>query len=152
VPVTACKFRTPGHRWLPAPRRKSRSAAFRVTDLVWYPSPYSIHIASRFALSISTLMLSFCNHLCRNMGVGAHPMTRQHRMLPDDLGCGLGHAPRARLYHQRLEKCTALEHFSPYLITLTHSRSPTATRTCRSFTNAMEVSANRSCPSSASRQ
>jgi hypothetical protein len=31
------------------------------------------------------------------LGVGAHPMTRQHRMLLDDVGCGLGHAPRARL-------------------------------------------------------
>jgi hypothetical protein len=26
-------------------------------------------------------------------GVGAHPMTRQHRMLLEDLGRGPGHAP-----------------------------------------------------------
>jgi hypothetical protein len=30
-------------------------------------------------------------------GVGAQPMTRQHRLLLDDVGCGLGRAPRARL-------------------------------------------------------
>jgi hypothetical protein len=36
-------------------------------------------------------------HPVQNHRVGAHPVTRQQSMLLDDLGCGLGHAPGARL-------------------------------------------------------
>jgi hypothetical protein len=57
-------------------------------------------------------------------GVGAHPMTHQHRMLLDDVGCGLGHAPRRASNPRGWKNAPALRHFSPYLFTLTRCSGP----------------------------
>jgi hypothetical protein len=50
-------------------------------------------------------------------GVKARPMTRQHRMLLDDRGCGLGYTPERASNTRGRKNAPALRHFSPYLFT-----------------------------------
>jgi hypothetical protein len=83
--------------------------------------------------------------LVKKRGVGPSPMTRQHRMLLDDLGGDIGNAPERASNTRGWKYAISLRHFSPYLYTVTFSRSPIVTRTFRSFVNTIKVSV-RYCP------
>jgi hypothetical protein len=73
-------------------------------------------------------------------GVVASRITRQHRMLLDSLGGGLGHAAECASNVKGWNKELAGRQSLPYVFTVTSLRSPAVTRTCRSFANTINAS------------